>query len=78
QSHLQKMMPEQIARSSAVLAVMDYTQLISTSDEEVRLALAAVGESVPLYALVNKFDQLDRNSYDEDQVRALISGTLIK
>ncbi len=72
------MLQEQIARASAVLAVMDYTQLKSTSDEEVRLALAAVGESVPLYALVNKFDQLDRNSDDEDQVRALIAGTLMK
>ncbi|ELY4481711.1 clamp-binding protein CrfC [Cronobacter turicensis] len=78
QPHLQKMLQEQIARASAVLAVMDYTQLKSISDEEVRMALAAVGESVPLYALVNKFDQLDRNSDDEDQVRALVAGTLMK
>jgi hypothetical protein len=38
----------------------------------------AVGKSVPLYALVNKFDQKDRNSDDEEQVRALISGTLMQ
>jgi predicted GTPase len=61
-----------------VLAVMDYTQLKSISDEEVRQAIMAVGKSVPLYALVNKFDQKDRNSDDEEQVRALISGTLMK
>lgn len=78
QPHLQKMLSEQLARASAVLAVMDYTQLKSISDEEVRQAIAAVGKSVPLYALVNKFDQKDRNSDDEDQVRALISGTLMK
>ncbi|XTZ38124.1 clamp-binding protein CrfC [Salmonella enterica] len=78
QPHLQKMLSEQLARASAVLAVMDYTQLKSISDEEVRLAISAVGRSVPLYALVNKFDQKDRNSDDEDQVRALISGTLMK
>src|SRR5258707_301866 len=48
------------------------------ADEEVREAILAVGQSVPLYVLVNKFDQQDRNSDDADQVRALISGTLMK
>ena len=67
-----------LARASAVLAVLDYTQLKSISDEEVREAILAVGQSVPLYVLVNKFDQQDRNSDDADQVRALISGTLMK
>lgn len=78
QPHLQKMLAEQISRASAVLAVMDYTQLKSISDEEVRQAISAAGKSVPLYALVNKFDQKDRNSDDEEQVRAMISGTLMK
>lgn len=53
--------------------MLDYTQLKSISDEEVREAILAVGQSVPLYVLVNKFDQQDRNSDDADQVRALIS-----
>jgi replication fork clamp-binding protein CrfC len=78
QPHLQKMLNEQLSRASAILAVMDYTQLKSISDQEVRQAIAAVSKSVPLYALVNKFDQKDRNSDDEDQVRAMISGTLMK
>jgi predicted GTPase len=72
------MLNEQLVRASAVLAVLDYTQLKSISDEEVRQAIMAVGKSVPLYALVNKFDQKDRNSDDEEQVRALISGTLMQ
>lgn len=72
------MLNQQLARASAVLAVLDYTQLKSISDEEVREAILAVGQSVPLYVLVNKFDQQDRNSDDADQVRALISGTLMK
>ncbi|MCP9672488.1 clamp-binding protein CrfC [Escherichia fergusonii] len=78
QPHLQKMLREQLARASAVLAIMDYTQLKSVSDEDLRQTIAAVGKLVPLYALVNKFDQQDRNSDDEDQVKALISGTLMK
>ncbi len=78
QPHLQKMLSEQLSRASAVLAVMDYTQLKSISDEEVRQAISVAGKSVPLYALVNKFDQKDRNSDDEEQIRAMISGTLMK
>lgn len=66
QPHLQKMLNQQLARASAVLAVLDYTQLKSISDEEVREAILAVGQSVPLYVLVNKFDQQDRNSDDAD------------
>lgn len=60
------MLNQQLARASAVLAVLDYTQLKSISDEEVREAILAVGQSVPLYVLVNKFDQQDRNSDDAD------------
>jgi replication fork clamp-binding protein CrfC len=78
QPHLQKMLQEQLSQASAVLAVMDYTQLKSISDEDVRRAILGAGKSVPLYALVNKFDQKDRNSDDEGQVKALISGTLMK
>lgn len=62
-----KMLNQQLARASAVLAVLDYTQLKSISDEEVREAILAVGQSVPLYVLVNKFDQQDRNSDDADR-----------
>ena len=37
------MLSEQLARASAVLAVMDYTQLKSISDEEVRQAISVAG-----------------------------------
>ena len=78
QPHLQKMLQEQLTQASAVLAVLDYTQLKSVSDQDVRNAILGVGTSVPLYALVNKFDQKDRNGDDEEQVKTLISGTLMK
>ncbi len=78
QPHLQKMLQEQLAQASAVLAVMDYTQLKSVSDEDVRKAILGTGASVPLYVLVNKFDQKDRNGDDEEQVKTLISSTLMK
>lgn len=74
------MLNQQLARASAVLAVLDYTQLKSISDEEVREAILAVGQSVPLYVLVNKFDQQDRNSDDADRAgtdfRTLMKGCI--
>lgn len=76
--HLQDMLNEQLAQASAVLAIMDYTQLKSVSDEEVRQAIQRVSRSIPLYILVNKFDQKDRNSDDEVLVKAMVAGTLMK
>ncbi|MBS0849862.1 dynamin family protein [Citrobacter sp. JGM124] len=78
QPHLKDMLNEQLAQASAVLAIMDYTQLKSVSDEEVRQAIKRVSKSIPLYILVNKFDQKDRNSDDESQVKAMVAGTLMK
>lgn len=78
QPHLQEMLNEQLARASAILAIMDYTQLKSVSDEEVRQAIQRVSKAIPLYILVNKFDQKDRNSDDEFQVKAMVAGTLMK
>lgn len=78
QPHLKDMLNEQLAQASAVLAIMDYTQLKSVSDEEVRQAVKRVSKSIPLYILVNKFDQKDRNSDDESQVKAMVAGTLMK
>jgi len=78
QPHLQEMLNEQLAQASAILAIMDYTQLKSVSDEEVRLAIQRVSKSTPLTILVNKFDQKDRNSDDASQVKAMVAGTLMK
>ncbi|WP_226573410.1 dynamin family protein [Mangrovibacter yixingensis] len=78
QPYLQQMLKEQLSRASAVMVVLDYTQLKSVSDDEMRRVVAQVGDNVPLYALVNKFDQKDRNSDDEQQIRALIAGSLMR
>ncbi|PHI32246.1 dynamin family protein [Budvicia aquatica] len=78
QGHLKEMLDDQLGKASAVLLVMDYTQLKSTSDADVRQSVAAVGQSVPLYVLVNKFDQKDRHGDDEQQVKAWVAGSLMK
>lgn len=80
QPHLKKMLREQLEKASAVLAVLDYTQLKSDADAQVRqelMDLAKVTES-RLYALVNKFDQRDRNGDDRHATQTFVADKLLE
>ncbi|HDR9198188.1 dynamin family protein [Burkholderia vietnamiensis] len=76
QTHLRKMLREQLRNASAILAVLDFTQLKSDADAELRKELVDI-DGARTYALVNKFDQRDRNGDTEDDVRALVAGKLL-
>lgn len=71
---LKKMMREQLQRASAVMVVMDATQVKSESDAEVRevLSIADIVED-RLYVLVNKFDLAD-DSIDKAYFPNAIAG----
>lgn len=79
QPHLRKMLQEQLRNASAVLAVMDFTQLKSDADEQVRQDLASISEVCRgrMYALVNKIDQANRNSDSPEQVQTFVADTLM-
>lgn len=79
QPHLRKMLQEQLGKASAVLAVMDFTQLKSDADEEVRKELSEIASVAQgrLFTLVNKFDQKDSNSDNEEQVRKFVAVKLM-
>lgn len=80
QDHLRPMLRDQLKKASAVLAVLDYTQLKSDADHEMRENLEEVAKVTGdrLYALVNRFDQKDRNSDSSDDVRKYVSSNLMK
>lgn len=63
QPQMEVMMRDQLQKASAVLAVMDYTQMNSKADEDVRKELNAIADvsAGRLFVLVNKFDEKDRN-----------------
>lgn len=79
QPHLRKMLREQLRNASAVLAVMDFTQLKSDADEQVRQELESISEvcSGRMYALVNKFDQKDRHGDSAEQIQSFVADTLM-
>lgn len=76
QTHLRPMLQDQLKKASAVLAVMDYTQLKSEADAQVRDDLKDIANTVKnrIYALVNKFDNCDRNGMQQDDVKAFVEG----
>lgn len=80
QQHLRKMLGEQLKKASAVLAVLDFTQLKSDADEQVRNELAEIASvaSGRLFALVNKFDQKDRNGDSEEKIKSVVADDLMQ
>jgi hypothetical protein len=79
QDHLRYMLKEQLRKTSAILAVFDYTQLKSDADAQVREELKHIAalHKGRLFALVNKFDQKDRNGDGKEAVQELVANTLM-
>lgn len=77
---LKAMLDDQLQKASAVLSVMDYTQLKSEADAEVRKSINAIAKHAKgrLFVLVNKFDQKNRNSDDAEAVKKYVSNDLMK
>ena len=80
QPQLRKLLREQLSKSSAVLVVLDYTQMGSDADDDVRDELKKIAEVMAgrSYVLVNKFDQQDVHSDTEKQVRDLVTKELLR
>lgn len=80
QVHLRHMLHEQLKNASAVLAVLDFTQLKSDADHQVREALEEIADVAQgrMFALVNKFDEKDRNSDNAEQTQNLVAESLLK
>ncbi|WP_096841479.1 dynamin family protein [Escherichia coli] len=78
QPQMEMMMRDQLQKASAVLAVMDYTQMNSKADEEVCKELNAIADvsAGRLFVLVNKFDEKDRNGDGADAVRQKVPAML--
>jgi len=76
---LKKVFRRQLAQASAVLLVMDYTQLNSEADGTVREEIASMQDSLGdrLFALVNKFDNASKNTMDADATKKYVSEHLL-
>lgn len=79
QPHLRPMLKQQLERASAILAVLDYSQLKSDADAQVRADLSDIADVAQgrMYALVNKFDQRDRNGDTAEDIKIFVSEQLL-
>lgn len=77
---LKAIFEQQLKRSSAVMVVMDYTQLKSQADADIREELDKLPkiEMERLFALVNKFDQKNANGDDEKTTKDIVENDLLK
>ena len=71
---------EQLKRSSAVMLVLDYTQLNSEAEESIKNEIEAIPtiQKSRLFALVNKFDQESANADDSETTKKHIFNNLLK
>ncbi len=78
--HLMPMLQEQLSKATAVLVVLDYTQLKSESEKQLRDELHAIAQysGERMFALVNKFDQRNANSDDEAATRKYVANNLLQ
>ena len=77
--HLLPMMREQLEKASAVLAVLDYTQLKSESEKNLRDELEQIAKHARdrMFALVNKFDNEDSNSDNAEKTCKYVAKQLL-
>jgi len=78
QQHLKVMLRDQLRKASAVITVLNYTQLKSESDEDLRNEVNAIADVAKgrMYAFVNKFDQRTYNDPDEAGVKKMVNNLL--
>jgi flagellar hook-basal body complex protein FliE len=76
---LRPVVKAQLARASAVLAILDYTQFNCVADGQVRDELERQTAQVEdrLFVIVNKFDQRDRHSMKADEVKHHVAKGLM-
>ena len=77
--HLTDVLEEQLEKASAILVVLDYTQLNTEASEELELLLDAVSSIMQdrMFVLVNKFDQRKSRDPDAAETKAQISTDLL-
>lgn len=77
---LRKILDAQIARASVVLMIVDYNNLKSEAEAEIRDRLEEQTGLISdrLFTIVNKFDQKNTNSMNEDEVKQYVADTLMQ
>lgn len=77
---LRRVFKTQLEKASAILLAIDFTQMNTQADDEVRVQLNTIKEQLSkdrLYVVVNKFDLANKNSMKADEVKKYVAETLM-
>ena len=80
QQKLKEVVNEQLGKASAVLAILDYSQLNAEADAEIRRELLDIVDYSEgrIFILVNKFDLKDHNSMNKEETKKYVSANLLQ
>ena len=80
QTLLKHVMKEQLEQASAVIVVLDYTQMNAEAEIDIRQSLHEIAQVTRnrLYVFVNKFDQKDRNGLNVEALRSYVAVQLFE
>ncbi|MCE5285814.1 MAG: dynamin family protein [Pelosinus sp.] len=78
QFFLKNIVTEQVEKASAIIVILDYTQMNAEAELEIYKSLQAITHITQnrMFALVNKFDQKDRNGMSVETLRSYIATQL--
>ena len=79
QPHLHGVLREQLKKASAVVVVLDYTQILSDADRVLREEIRKVASTLDnrTFAMVNKFDQRGEKDDSESKLRDRVHQDLL-
>lgn len=80
QTFLRNIIADHLEKSSAVIIILDYTQMNTEAEVEIRQSLYEIPYAARnrLYVLVNKFDQKDRNGMSAEALRSYVAAQLFE
>lgn len=80
QDFLKNIIMNQLEKASAVIVVLDYTQMNAEAEVEIRNSLQEILHITGnrLFVLVNKFDQKDRNGMSVESLRSYVATQLFE
>lgn len=78
--HLKPMLQQRLEAAHAVLAVLDYSQLKSESDAELRKELEKIAQKTKnrIFFLINKIDEENHRSSTPDEIKLFAAEHLLK
>ena len=78
QHHLKEIVEEQLARASAIILVLNFTQLNTQADVDLQRQVSGLIEKYPeqIHIVVNRYDDKDHNGMSVEELKSYVTDSL--